>query len=302
MRGVDPDEANTTTRDAIETQLSKILSFERFLKSERLKDFLSFVVKEHLDGNAEQLKETTIASSVFGKKPDFDPTKYAIVRTTANRLRTELENYYETTGKDDSLLIELPKGRYVPHFTVRPKKNGIASPKPLAEPAPVRADLPARRSLQMKIGFVAALALVMGAGFWSSRPSQHPVPAPVQQDTRTRRLFARSTSEGQAPIRINTGRIHEQLLITPDGKKLYAFSPPGNRTVTVLGVEDLQIKRRFDLPLPLRTAFMSESGKRIYISAYTPAEGVMVLDTGSDRVVEVIPTGVPAFGIVGDAG
>jgi hypothetical protein len=121
---------------------------------------------------------------------------------------------------------------------------------------------------------------------------------PIQNDTRPRRLFARSTSEGQAPLRINTGEIHEQLLITPDGKTLYAFSPTGNRTVTVLGVEDLQIKRTFNLPLPLRTAFMSKSGKRIYISAYTPAEGVMVLDTSNDRIVQVIPTSVPVFGIV----
>src|SRR5258708_32740287 len=100
MRGISLHEANIPTRDAVETQLSKILSFERFLKSERLKDFLSFVVKEHLDGNAEQLKETTIASAVFGKKPDFDPAKYAVVRTTANRLRQELDDYYETLGTD----------------------------------------------------------------------------------------------------------------------------------------------------------------------------------------------------------
>jgi DNA-binding beta-propeller fold protein YncE len=111
-------------------------------------------------------------------------------------------------------------------------------------------------------------------------------------------LFARSTAEGHAPLRINTGKIHGQLLITPDGKKLYAFSLAGTAGVTVLGVQDLQVKRTFDLPLPPYTAFMSKSGKHIYVSAETPAESVMVLDTGSDRVVEVIPTGVPAFGVV----
>jgi YVTN family beta-propeller protein len=298
MRGVSPYEVNIPTRDAVDTQLSKILSFERFLKSERLKDFLTFVVKEHLDGNAEQLKETTIALAVFGKKPDFDPKKYAIVRTTANRLRAELENYYNTVGKEDSLLIELPKGRYIPQFTVRPKTNGISSPEPFAEPTPLQPALPARRSVQIKIWFVAALALVLGAGFWSLRPHQHPITAPVQQDTQTRRLFARSTSEGQAPRRINTGKIHSQLVITPDGKKLYAFSRLGNRDVTVLSVDDLQVKRTFDLPLPLHTASMSNSGRHIYISADTPADSVMVLDTANDRVVDVIPTGVPAFGIV----
>jgi hypothetical protein len=298
MRGVGPDEANSPTRDAIETQLSKITSSEGFLKSPRLKDFLTFVVKEYLDGNAGKLKETSIALDVFGKTSDFDPGKDAIVRATANRLRKELANYYKTAGQDDSVQIALPTGGYVPEFTIRPETNGSGPPEPLAEPAPAEAASPTRRSLPIGLSLAAALAFAVAAGIWSSRPRERPVVPPIQKDTRPRRLFARSTSEGQAPLRINTGKIHGQLLITPDAKKLYAFSPPGSRAVTVLAPDELQVKRTFDLPLPLFSAFMSESGKRIYISAFTPSEGVMVLDTESDRVVEVIPITGPAFGVV----
>jgi len=293
-----PDAANTLNQKAIEAQVSKILSSERFLKSGRLKKFLSFVVKEHLEGRSDGLKETTIAGAVFGKKPDFDPAKHAIVRTAANRLRMELDNYYAHTGKNDPILVELPKGGYVPHFTVLPRTDDGTSPEPYIEHAPTETASPARPSVQKRLWLIAAIALAVGAGLWRSLPSQHTMATIVQKDVRPRRLFARSTSEGQAPIRVNTGKIYEQLLITPDGKKLYAFSPAGNRAVTVLGVEDLQVKQRFDLPLPLHTAFMAENGKHIYISADTPAEAVMVLDTSSDRVSNVIPTGAPAFGIV----
>ena len=298
MGGVRTEEANAPWRYAIETELSKILSSEGFLKSARLKDFLAFVVKEGLDGNADKLKETSIALDVFGRTSDFDPGKDAIVRATANRLRKELANYYKSAGQDDSVLIELPIGGYVPQFTVRLESSRSTLRDAPVELAPPREVSSPRRSLLIGLGLVAALALAVGAGLWSLWPGKHQVAAPVEKDTRMRRLFARSTSEGQAPLRINTGKTHGQLLIAPDGKKLYAFSQAGDRAVTVLGVDDLQVKRTFDLPLPLYTAFMSESGKHIYISAETPAEGVMVLDTGSDRIVEVIPTGVPAFGLV----
>ena len=60
-----PDEANTPTREAIEAQLNRILGFESFLNSGRLKSFLTFVVNQHLDGNGDQLKETSIAVSLF---------------------------------------------------------------------------------------------------------------------------------------------------------------------------------------------------------------------------------------------
>ena len=37
----------------------------------------------------------------------------------ANRLRTALERYYAGTGAAEPLVIELPRGGYVPRFTYR---------------------------------------------------------------------------------------------------------------------------------------------------------------------------------------
>ncbi len=301
------DESNIQPREAIEAQLSRILHSNRFLKLERLREFLSFVVNQYLDGKADGLKETTIAWGVFGKKPDFDPAKYAIVRTTANRLRTELDNYYATDGKNDPILIEIPKGTYIPHFTVRSENNEDTlaadhleqKPPPAVSPEMVQVVSSARLSSRAVFAVVTLIvSLALGAGSWWSATRQHNIVPPVQRDVFPRRLFARSTSEGQAPIRIDTGKIHEQLLITPDGKKLYALSPWNDRNVTVLGLDDLKVIRAFNLPSPPHAGFMSRNGKHIYISAHTPADGVMVLDTASDRVVEVIPTGTPAFCIV----
>ncbi len=77
---------------------------------------LRFVVERHLEGHDHELKESVIAVEVFGRRPDYDPKHDPIVRTEARLLRTRLDEYYSVEGKGDVLVIELPKGGYVPTF------------------------------------------------------------------------------------------------------------------------------------------------------------------------------------------
>jgi len=85
--------------------------------SERLIQFLTFIVEAALKG--EHLKETTIGVSVFNCSPDYDPKADAIVRSQAWRLRLKLREYYAVEGADDPLIIDVPKGHYVPVFSLR---------------------------------------------------------------------------------------------------------------------------------------------------------------------------------------
>ena len=87
-----------------------------FSRNERLSRFLRFVVEGHLDGKDHELKESVIAVEVFGRRPDFDSRLDPVVRTEAVRLRARLNDYYLKEGKADALVIELPKGGYVPRF------------------------------------------------------------------------------------------------------------------------------------------------------------------------------------------
>jgi len=41
------------------------------------------------------------------------------VRTEASRLRARLAEYYVAAGKDDGIVIEVPKGGYTPAFRFR---------------------------------------------------------------------------------------------------------------------------------------------------------------------------------------
>lgn len=99
-------------------QLHRILASSAFRGSPLLQSFLRFIVEKSIDGNPEDLSEYAIAIGVLGRKPNFDPSSDTSVRTQAYRLRTKLKEYYETDGKQDPLLIEIPKGHYLPCFSI----------------------------------------------------------------------------------------------------------------------------------------------------------------------------------------
>jgi len=97
-------------------QLEKVLQSRTLQNSENLKAFLRFVVEKTLANEDVQLKEYTIATEVFGRKSDYDPRIDSVVRVQAGRLRTKLQEYYTAEGKNDQIVIDLPKGHYHPVF------------------------------------------------------------------------------------------------------------------------------------------------------------------------------------------
>jgi serine/threonine-protein kinase len=81
--------------------------------------FLRLAVTETLAGKADRLKEYVYGLEVFDRPASFDPSSDPIVRVEARRLRSKLQHYYANEGRHDELVIELPKGHYVPVFRHR---------------------------------------------------------------------------------------------------------------------------------------------------------------------------------------
>lgn len=104
------------TPKAVRAHLEQLLQSVEFRASDKQRKFLRFVVEETLDDRAFQLKGYTIAVAVYGRNELFDPQVDPIVRVEAGRLRRALEHYYLTTGKNDRVRINIPKGGYVPTF------------------------------------------------------------------------------------------------------------------------------------------------------------------------------------------
>lgn len=102
--------------EEIRAQLEDILKSKDFVASQRLMDFLSYVVEQSLQGNGETIKAYNIAVDVFGMGTEFDPLINPLVRTEAVRLRSKLEHYY-LCNPTAAIQINIPKGGYVPIFT-----------------------------------------------------------------------------------------------------------------------------------------------------------------------------------------
>jgi tetratricopeptide (TPR) repeat protein len=103
-----------TEGEAVRRQLEQVLKSPGFARNERLCGFLRFVVERHVDGRSKELKESVIGIEVFGREPSYDTKADPIVRTEARRLRTRLREYYDGPGAGDTLVIDVPKGGYVP--------------------------------------------------------------------------------------------------------------------------------------------------------------------------------------------
>jgi adenylate cyclase len=123
----DPPDAGNPTTEEVQSYLRELLAREDFSASERNRRFLSYVVRETLDGRADRIKAYNIALAAFDRTKDFDPLTDPIVRIEAGRLRRSLEHYYLTTGQADRIRIGIPKGSYAATFTYREQRAAASS-------------------------------------------------------------------------------------------------------------------------------------------------------------------------------
>jgi len=96
-----------------------------------MSSFLRFAVEQVLTNKANELKEYVIGVEVFRRNQGYDTRLDPVVRVEARRLRSKLATYYETEGKQDEIVIEFPKGSYVPVFHGRGEsKSGAGTDTP----------------------------------------------------------------------------------------------------------------------------------------------------------------------------
>jgi TolB-like protein len=118
--------------DLVGKELQLLLHYEEVKNSPLLSRFLEFVVEKKLSGQDDEIKEYTIGVKALGKPKDFNPQLDASVRIHAGRLRRILYDYYTGPGKNDEVVIKIPKGTYVPVFENRSFQD---SREPLRAPS-----------------------------------------------------------------------------------------------------------------------------------------------------------------------
>lgn len=163
----------------VRAQLERLVTSPDFDAPARARRFLRYIVEETLAGRAERIKAYSVGTEVFERDANFDAQSDPVVRIEAGRLRRALEHYYLLAGLSDPVIIDVPKGAYVPHFTLRavPGVEAVYPPDPDTplppHPAP---PLPQpRRALWLGLGTVLLAAALIGFA-WLSTSRQTPPP------------------------------------------------------------------------------------------------------------------------------
>ena len=177
--------AHAPSEEAIRADLKSLLSSNTFSSATRSSRFLEYVVEETLAGKQEAIKESVLGSEVFDRVRDFDPRIDAIVRVEATKLRSRLEQYYQGEGAQASVEIEIPKGTYVPRFSVRTMKPAPIDSAPVQEqivPTQIAGEQePASsvRRLGLMSGIVFAVLAVLIGSVLYIRQRQATTPKPA---------------------------------------------------------------------------------------------------------------------------
>ena len=114
--------------DEIRAAAERIIASDVFSRSPQLGAFLRFIVDAVLQGKGDRIKAYTIGVEVLRRDSSFDPQLDPIVRVEATRLRRAIERYYAGSGADDPIIIDLPRGSYVPTFRRRDEPVGPIEP------------------------------------------------------------------------------------------------------------------------------------------------------------------------------
>jgi hypothetical protein len=119
-----------------------------------LRDLLQHISERTIHGRAQELTEQQIGEVLFHKPAGYSPLEDSSVRVHMRQLRLKLHEYFDQEGRNEALILEIPKGSYAPTF-----RAGM--PAPVADIA----ALPAKPVSKLNRGLIpwalcAILAIV----------------------------------------------------------------------------------------------------------------------------------------------
>jgi hypothetical protein len=169
-------EDKSTQAEPIQQQIERIVHSEQFRSSEVLRRLLTFLSEKAIAGEADNLKEYVVAIDGLGKSSSYDPQHNSAVRIQMGRLRQRLAEYYRTEGKNDPMVVDLPKGRFRLTFEQRSNTPTLQDNSPPATPrlySTEFSDFSARRApkltLLQPVAGLVAVVLLLGLGYLAGR-------------------------------------------------------------------------------------------------------------------------------------
>jgi hypothetical protein len=194
--------ATMPSQEQCQKQVLRILQSPAFRNASTMRQLLDYLAAKAFDHGAETLKEYTIGVEALSRPHDFDPKMDTNVRVQIHRLRQKLKEYYDSDGIRDPILVDIPKGHYMPTFeTVRSADPGwphnpqpeverqVSQPEPLLAPDEMKTapkttpESPRMRWSNLRLTLIgsAAAILIFSLGYWCGNyrsGTEREMPAP----------------------------------------------------------------------------------------------------------------------------
>lgn len=172
-------------------------------KSPRLTELLLFITERALNENAGVIHEQEIGASVFGRADNYDTSQDNIVRVQVSQLRKKIERYFATDGAQEPLILEIPRGAYLPVFRARHLPEVVALPENLPAPAESLAPVTQKKNW-LQWALVASLLLMLILSLWlfiQNRQLRQAVASRLEQPATLNPLWSQLlTAERQTDI------------------------------------------------------------------------------------------------------
>lgn len=163
--------------------LERIAASKQLRHAVRLKEILFYVGKRSLKDGCDRVREQEIGSYVFHRPASYDTSADNIVRTNVSDLRKRIEAYFSSEGSHELLVMEIPRGGYVPVFRARtvepePPEETFTEIQPRAIEVPSQTPeahaYPARfPSAQVGAGLLILVLSIACFYFWSQYRALH---------------------------------------------------------------------------------------------------------------------------------
>ena len=156
---------NSNRLEPFRSELATVLASKYFTRAPKLARLLAYVCEKYFAGEANQIKEYSIAVEVFDRSASFDQDSDSIVRVEANRLRRQLAEYYAQEGAPNRLHIEIPVGQYVPEFVLRAENPVGDESIPTMPPTEDNGKIVRNKKFRLQAVWIAGVCTVLALGF-----------------------------------------------------------------------------------------------------------------------------------------
>jgi hypothetical protein len=226
MREVAPSPLTTYSLADPRWELAqRVADASNFRNCPKLRAFLLHICENALLGRLDNVREQPIGTRVFGRPADYNLNEDNIVRVEARELRKRLESYFSGEGRHEPLLIEVPKGGYVPVFKLREIASlEIAEPAIIAPRHP-KPGAPVRRVTVLVAAFAVLIAAVLWLGIenWQLHQRVEVQPSPRQSASDEYTFYAELLGKlGATPNR-------ETLLVISNPKVVLYYGSTSNQ-------------------------------------------------------------------------